>query len=52
MKKPSADQPTEKTPTGFVIPVRSREGVLSDFRKVVAPPKAQTGQRKKPKPAS
>jgi len=31
--------------------LRSRAAVLSDFRKVVGPPKAPRG-RKKPKPAS
>jgi len=45
------DKPTDKTPKGYEIPVRTRENVLRDFRKVVAPPKAPRG-RKKPKPAS
>jgi len=43
------NKPRDKTPTGYEIPARSREAVLSDFRKVVAPPKALPA-RKKPKP--
>jgi hypothetical protein len=48
-RKPKVE-PTERTPKGYEVPVRSRAAVLSDFRKVAAPPKAPR-DRKKPKPA-
>jgi hypothetical protein len=37
---------TQKTPKGYEIPVRDREAVLSDFRKVVAPRKGQRRPKK------
>ena len=43
-QKPSKSLPTEplgKTPKGFPIPLRKREDVLRDFRKIVAPLKGR-----------
>jgi hypothetical protein len=37
---------TQKTPKGYEIPLRNREAVLSDFRKVVAPRKGQRRPKK------
>lgn len=41
------DGPKQQTANGYEVPVRSRETVLADFRKVVAPPK----DRDRPKPS-
>jgi hypothetical protein len=36
----------EKTPKGYEIPVRTRQAVLADFRKIVAPKKDRDRQKK------
>lgn len=37
MTRKAGSTETQKTPKGHEIPVRSREGVLADFRKIVGP---------------
>jgi hypothetical protein len=36
----------QKTPKGYEIPVRGREAVLSDFRRIVGPRKGQRRPKK------
>jgi hypothetical protein len=43
---PKKSEQTQKTPKGYEIPVRDREAVLSDFRKVVGPPKGRNRPKK------
>lgn len=46
--EPKSDSERKQTTRkGYEIPVRSREAVLADFRKVVVPPK----DRDRPKPS-
>lgn len=37
---------TDKTPTGFKIPVRKRAAVLRDFAKISGPPQGQNRDQK------
>lgn len=40
------DKRTDKTPTGFKIPVRKRSAILRDFEKVSGPLRGQNQDRK------
>jgi hypothetical protein len=40
------DQPTQKTPKGYEIPVPKRRAVLRDFGKIVAPLRSQDPPKK------
>lgn len=40
-------QPTQKTPTGYEIPVPKRRDVLRDFSKIVAPLRSQDPSKPK-----
>jgi hypothetical protein len=44
---PDRAKRTDKTPTGYKIPVRKRGAVLRDFEKISGPPQ---GQNQDPKP--
>jgi hypothetical protein len=43
---PKKVQSTQKTTKGYEIPARSREAVLSDFRKVAGPLKGRNRPKK------
>jgi hypothetical protein len=46
---PDRDKRTDKTPTGYKIPVRKRSAVMRDFEKASGPLRRQN-QDRKPKP--
>jgi hypothetical protein len=46
MPQQQPDKRTDKTPTGFTIPVRKRSAVMHDFEKVSGPLRGQNQDRK------
>ncbi len=45
-----ADEPTQQTPTGYTIPVPSREDVEDALRRVAQPAKPEPSRRRRRSP--
>jgi len=45
-KKPRADEPTEKTPHGYTVPVPKRADVLANLKKLARVKSTPTGAQK------
>ena len=49
-KKPTdRDEPAQKTPEGYEIPIPSKEAVFGDLEKVAKPPKRRRLRFRRPK---